>query len=782
MSLNPENDNQQQEKPPADQTQPESSNQQKETSPDNQMPSENEDQAQKVTPTEPPSPEPTPPTEKSEPSPENDQERVIPLSELSEESEYDPEETAFMEKLYSDTLREIKAGEIVTGKIVSISDRDVAIDIGFKSEGTVPIEEFEDPTSLNIGDTIEVFLESIEDQEGQLSLSKKKADFTRVWERITDLYQRGENVSGKCMRRIKGGIVVDVMGVEAFLPGSQIDVHPVRDFDAWINETCDFRIVKVNEMRKNIVLSRKVLIEEQLRDVRGKILGEIRIGQVMDGVVKNITDFGAFVDLGGVDGLLHITDLSWGRISHPSVVVSYDQKLKVYVLDFDPVRKRISIGLKQLQPHPWEGIEERYPVNSKVKGKVVSITKYGAFVELEQGIEGLIHISEMSWTQHIKHPSQILNVGQEVEIVVLSIDAENRKISLGLKQTEEDPWEKLEQKYTVESKHVGIVRDLVPFGAFVELEEGIEGLVHISDLSWTRKVRHPGEVVKKGDEIEVMVISFDRNERRIALGHKQTQENPWTRFETQYPAGAITEGTVVRTVDKGAIVELPLGVEGFLPISQFGKDPESGRGRQLKEGEQVELEVLEFDKESKKIILSAASVQKKKEEAEYQAYLDQQKVESEVATEAVAVEQPETAKPEEAEAAPAVAAETAPAVEEVSKPEKAKKKEAKKPRAVKKPAQKKTGAKAVKPAKKAEAKKPKEKKAEKSESKDIPEKTEAKTPKKSKTRKAVAKKITKTKSPTEKKSARSTAKKSQARKTAAKKVKTSAGEKGDKAS
>ncbi len=618
---------------------------------------ENPEQPQETTPINPDSSEPgsKPPEIKSVPAQE-EPERTVSLSELKDESEYEPEEAAFMAKLYEETMREIKSGEIVTGRIVSISDKDVAIDIGFKSEGTVPIDEFEDPSSLNIGDSIDVFLENIEDQEGELVLSKKRADFARVWERILDIYQRGENVKGKCLRRIKGGIVVDVMGVESFLPGSQIDVHPVRDFDAWIGESCDFRIVKVNEMRKNIVLSRKVLIEENLRDVREKILSEIQIGQVMEGIVKNITDFGAFVDLGGVDGLLHITDLSWGRINHPSEIVAYDQRLQVRVLDFDPVRKRISIGLKQLQPHPWEGIENRFPLNSRVKGKVVSITKYGAFVELEEGIEGLIHISEMSWTQHIKHPAQMLNIGQEVEVVVLAIDAENRKISLGLKQTEEDPWEKLEQKYALGSRHTGSVRDLVPFGAFVELEEGIEGLVHISDLSWTRKVKHPGEILKKGDQIDVVILSFDRNERRIALGHKQTLENPWEKFEAEHAIGSLVEGKILRTVDKGAIIELPMSLEGFLPVSQFGKDPKSGRGKALKEGDTLKLEILEFDKDNKKIILSAASIQKREEEAEYQAYLDQQKVEEPTAdaAEAPAVPEgaPSVAEPEAKEAKP----------------------------------------------------------------------------------------------------------------------------------
>jgi small subunit ribosomal protein S1 len=609
---------------------------------------------------EEPKPEPTPPSAPIS----SDEERVIPLSELKDENEYDAEEMAFMLQLYEETMQQIKSGEIIAGKIVSISDREVAIDIGFKSEGTVPIEEFEEPADLTIGDTIEVYLENIENQDGQLVLSKRKADFARVWNQIMETYERGETVKGRCTRRIKGGIVVDVTGIDAFLPGSQIDIHPVRDFDSWIGQICDFRIVKVNEARKNIVLSRKVLIEENLRDVREKILSEIQIGEEIDGIVKNITDFGAFVDLGGVDGLLHITDISWGRVNHPSEVVSYDENLKVRVLDFDPVRKRISVGLKQLFPHPWEGVEERYPVNSKVTGRVVSITKYGAFVELEEGIEGLIHISEMSWTQHIKHPSQILNIGQDVEVVVLSIDAENRKVSLGLKQTEEDPWEKLEQKYAVETKHKGAVRDLVPFGAFVELEEGVEGLVHISDLSWTRKVRHPGEVVKKGDEIEVTVLSFDRNERRIALGHKQTIENPWDLFETKYPVGTEIGGKVVRTVDKGAIVELEWSLESFLPVSHFGKDSETGRSKALKEGEELQIEVIDFDKDSKKIVVSALNIQKRTENAEYKEYLEEQKAEAEVEAPAEKVETGEKEPAAKGEAEAEKPAEEAKAVAE----------------------------------------------------------------------------------------------------------------------
>ncbi len=596
-----------------------------------------------------------------------EEEKVYLLSELSDATEYDEEETVFMSKLYEETMQQIKSGEIIAGRIVSISDREVAIDIGFKSEGTVPIEEFEERDKLAIGDEVEVYLENIENQDGQLVLSKRKADFARVWREIMEIYERGETIMGTCIRRIKGGIVVDVKGIDAFLPGSQIDIHPVRDFDAWITKSSDFRIVKINEARKNIVISRKVLIEEKLRDVREQILSEIEIGQEIEGIVKNITDFGAFVDLGGVDGLLHITDLSWGRINHPSDIVSYDETIKVRILDFDPVRKRISVGLKQLYPHPWEGVEDRFPINSKVIGKVVSITKYGAFVELEEGIEGLVHISEMSWTQHIKHPSQILNIGQEIEIVVLSIDAENRKVSLGLKQTEEDPWEALEQKYAVDSVHKGIVRDLVPFGAFVELEEGVEGLVHISDLSWTRKVRHPGEIVKKGDEIDVCILSFDRNERRIALGHKQTVDNPWDQFEKEFPVGSLLDGAIVRTVDKGAIVELQWGLESFLPVSHFGKDSESGQARTIKEGDQLQVEIIDFDKNSKKIVVSASKIQKRAEEAEYREYLEEQKTQSE--SEAPAEPEEKTPDAEEPKAETSEAEPVKEEAEEAPKPE-----------------------------------------------------------------------------------------------------------------
>jgi len=555
-------------------------------------------------------------------SPEGD--KLIDRADLPPDSEYDPEEYQKLSTLYEKTLTEIKEGEIVSGRIVAISDKDIAVDIGFKSEGTVPIEEFSDPAELKIGHEIEVYLDRVENQEGQLILSKKKAEFMKVWARIKAVYENNETIEGKIIRRIKGGMVVDLMGVDSFLPGSQVDVHPVRDFDALVGKMMDFRIVKINDIRKNVVLSHKILVEESLAEIRQKILGEMKVGNVLDGVVKNITDFGVFVDLGGVDGLLHITDLSWGRVTHPSEIVNLDQKIRVKVLDYDQERQRISLGLKQLTPHPWEGVEERYPVGSRIMGKVVSIARYGAFVELEKGVEGLVHISEMSWTQNIKHPSMMVSVGNEVEVVVLGVDVENRKISLGMKQIEPDPWENLEAKYRAGTIHKGIVRDLVPFGAFVELEEGIEGLVHISDLSWTRKVRHPGEIVKKGEEIDVQVLGFDRNERRISLGYKQTQENPWDRLETELTIRTPVKAKVVRILEKGVVVMLPQDVEGFVPNSHLRRYEKGAEKRTINVNDELDLVVIEFDKEAKKIILSAYEAEKTVEDQEYQEYLKQQ--------------------------------------------------------------------------------------------------------------------------------------------------------------
>ncbi|MFZ1976347.1 MAG: 30S ribosomal protein S1 [Bacteroidota bacterium] len=526
-------------------------------------------------------------------------------TEQFEDRGYSEAEYKELEQMYARTLGSINAGEIVKGKIVHIGDNEVAVDIGFKSEGTVPVSEFTNIKDLKIGDEVEVFLESMEDKDGQMVLSRKRADFMRIWERVVKSFETGEILKGKCVRRTKGGIVVDLMGLDAFLPGSQIDVRPVRDFDAFIGREMDFRVVKVNHPSENVVVSHKVLVEEELASQRKTILESLEKGQILEGHAKAITDFGVFVDLGGVDGLVHITDLSWGRVNHPSEIVKLDQTVNVVVLDFDMEKKRISLGMKQLQPHPWENIEQRYPVNTKITGKVVSLTDYGAFVEIEKGIEGLIHISEMSWTQHIKHPSQVVSMGQMVDAVILSLDKEGKKISLGMKQLEPDPWTSLMKKYPIGSRHAGVVRNLTNFGVFVELEEGVDGLVHISDLSWTKKIRHPGEVVKKGDKLDVIVLSVDIDQRRISLGHKQVQENPWDVFEGQYRAGTDVEGKIVRLIEKGVIVELPMGVDGFIPLSQLSQTPVRNVAESFKVGDTLPLRVIEFEKESKKIVLSA---------------------------------------------------------------------------------------------------------------------------------------------------------------------------------
>jgi small subunit ribosomal protein S1 len=542
-------------------------------------------------------------------------EKFVKLEDLEAAEKEVLGDLADLEELYDKSLVDIKEQQIVGGRIIAISEKEVAVDIGFKSEGVVSIDEFDDPANLKVGDEIEVYLDSVEDNEGQLSLSKRKADFMRVWERVKGVYAADGIIRGRCTRRIKGGMVVDLGGVDAFLPGSQIDVRPVRDFDAIIGTEMEFKILKINDLRKNIVVSHKVLKEESLREVREKLLENLEVGQMLEGTVKNITDFGVFVDLGGVDGLLHITDLSWGRVGHPSEVVALDQKIKVMVLNYDPDRRRISLGLKQLYAHLWEEIDLKYRVGQKVQGRVVSLAKYGAFVEVEPGIEGLVHISEMSWTQHIKHPNQVVREGEYVQVVILNIDKDNKKISLGLKQVEEDPWEAFEAKYREGTKHRGVVRDLVPFGAFVELEDGIDGLVHISDLSWTRKVRHPGEILKKGEDIEVVVLSFDRDERRIALGHKQVQENPWDAFARDYPVNTKATGTVVRLIDKGLIIEMPTKIEGFMPNSQISRKYFDGKKRNVQVGDMLNLMITEFDKEERKVILSNAAVEKEQPKA-----------------------------------------------------------------------------------------------------------------------------------------------------------------------
>ncbi len=536
------------------------------------------------------------------------------------DTEYTQEEFEELEKMYEGTLNKISEGEIIKGKVIQIRDDSIAVDIGFKSEGLIPKTEFTNPEEISVGDEIEVVLETVEDPDGQLVLSRKRADYIRAWERVLEAYDKGEVLQGKCVRRIKGGIVVDLYGIDAFLPGSQIDIRPVRDFDQYIGQTMDFKLVKVNHPFENVVVSHKVLIEEEISGQRKAILEGLEKGQILEGHVKAITDFGVFVDLGGVDGLIHITDLSWGRINHPSEIVKLDQTINVVVLDFDDEKKRISLGYKQLQPHPWENIDERYPVGTKVTGKVVSLTDYGAFIEIEKGIEGLIHISEMSWTQHIKHPSQVVSMGQMIEAVILNLDVQEKKISLGIKQLEPDPWQDLLQKYPVGSKHTGTVRNLTNFGIFVELEEGVDGLIHISDLSWTKKIRHPGEVVKKGDQIEVVILNIDVEQRRISLGHKQVDENPWDRFEEEYKVGTETEGVVTRIIDKGLIVELPLGVDAFVPASQLSQEPIKNLQEAFEPGKKLPLKVVEFDKESKKIVLSLIEYLKDKEKEEVDKY------------------------------------------------------------------------------------------------------------------------------------------------------------------
>jgi small subunit ribosomal protein S1 len=536
------------------------------------------------------------------------------------DAEYTPDEFKELEKMYEGTLSKISEGEIIRGKIVTIREDSIAIDIGFKSEGIIPITEFSNLDELNIGDEVEVVLENVEDPDGQLVLSRKRADYIRAWERVLQAYDKGEVLQGRCIRRIKGGIVVDLMGIDAFLPGSQIDVRPVRDFDQYIGKVMDFKLVKVNHPFENVVVSHKVLIEEEIADQRKAILEGLEKGQILEGHVKAITDFGVFVDLGGVDGLIHITDLSWGRINHPSEIVKLDQTINIVVLDFDEEKKRISLGYKQLQPHPWEKIDERYPVGTKVNGKVVSLTDYGAFIEIEKGIEGLIHISEMSWTQHIKHPSQVVSMGQVIEAVILNLDVQDKKISLGIKQLEPDPWQGLLHKYPVGSRHNGTVRNLTNFGVFVELEEGVDGLIHISDLSWTKKIRHPGEVVKKGDQIEVVILNIDVEQRRISLGHKQIEENPWEKFAENYKVGIETQGTVSRIIEKGLIVELPLGVDAFVPSSQLSGDQIKNLAQAFEIGKEIPLKVIEFDKESKKIVLSLVEYLRGKEETEVEKY------------------------------------------------------------------------------------------------------------------------------------------------------------------
>ncbi|WP_420616791.1 30S ribosomal protein S1 [Candidatus Palauibacter sp.] len=539
-----------------------------------------------------------------------------------DDSQHDQAEYAELYALYEDTLSRITEGEIVSAQVIGKTETDIILDVGFKSEGAVPLEEFADPDEVEMGDSVDVLLESLEDEEGVVVLSKKKADFLRVWEKIKDAFDNNRPVQGRIKRKIKGGVTVDLMGVDAFLPGSQIALRRVPNVDDLLGDEYDFKILKLNKRRRNIVVSRRVLLEEERAGKREELKKELSVGDVRPGIVKNITDFGAFIDLGGMDGLLHITDMSWGRIGHPSEVCEIGQSLEIKILDIDWDRERISLGLKQLQEYPWKNVAEKYPVGTRVLGRVVSITNYGAFVELERGIEGLVHISEMSWTRNVRHPSQLVGINDKVECVVLRVDEEAQKISLGMKQVEEDPWLALPAQYPPGTKIRGLVRNLTSFGAFVEVEAGIDGLVHISDMSWTRRVQHPAEVLRKGEEVDVVVLSIDPDQKRISLGLKQVQEDPWYQLAQAYQPGREVAGSITRLLEKGVVVDLGSDLEGFVPISQLGVEaPVAEPADHFDEGHRLELRVLETDPINRRIVLAvvdAPDVPYAAEEVEYE--------------------------------------------------------------------------------------------------------------------------------------------------------------------
>ncbi|MEX2583032.1 MAG: 30S ribosomal protein S1 [Gemmatimonadota bacterium] len=556
-------------------------------------------------------------------------------ADLFDEDEYDLEEYEAMLEMYEDTLTNIEEGEIVTARVLRVTDKVVILDVGFKSEGSVALDEFKDPESLGEGDEVEVYLENLEDEDGIVVLSKKKADFLRVWEKIREAYENETPVPGVLTRKIKGGVTVDLMGVDAFLPGSQIALRRVPNIEDLIGETYDFKIIKLNKRRRNIVVSRRVLLEAEREVKRETLKKELEVGQVRRGVVKNITDFGAFIDLGGMDGLLHITDMSWGRVGHPSEVVAIGAELDVKVLDIDWDRERLSLGLKQLQPYPWTDVDKKYPVGSRVRGRVVSITNYGAFIELEKGVEGLVHISEMSWTRNVRHPSKIVSLGDEVEAVVLKVDPNEEKISLGMKQIEEDPWHALPEKYPIGTRMVGKVRNLTSFGAFVEIEPGIDGLVHISDMSWTKRIQHPSEVVRKGDDAEVVILGVDAENKRISLGLKQTQDDPWSEIAQNFTVGRQINGTISRLQDKGVAVDLGDDIEGFVPLSQLGVAGLQNPADLFAEGDDLEMEVTEVDPENRRIVLNTTRVPKLEEGAVIQPRAGAAEQESESESETV---------------------------------------------------------------------------------------------------------------------------------------------------
>lgn len=525
-------------------------------------------------------------------------------------SEKDSQELA---SLYDGALNEVAEREVIKATVVGISNKDVILNIGFKSDGMVPLSEFRDVEGLKIGDEVEVYVEDQEDASGQLILSRRKAKIVKAWENIQNALDDDIIIEGFVKRRTKGGLIVDVYGVEAFLPGSQIDVKPIRDFDIFVGKKMEVKVVKINYTNDNVVVSHKVLIEKDIEKQKAEILNNLEKGQVLEGVIKNMTNFGVFIDLGGVDGLLHITDISWGRINHPEDVLKLDDKVNVVVLDFDDDKKRISLGMKQLTPHPWDQLDATVDVGSKVKGKIVNVADYGSFLELSPGVEGLIHVSEMSWSQHLRNPQDFMNVGDEMEAVVLTIDRDEKKMSLGIKQLTEDPWTKNDmlQKYDIGTKHKGVVRNLTNFGLFLELEEGIDGLLHVSDLSWTKKVKHPSEFVSVGDELEVVVLELDVDNRKLALGHKQLEENPWDTFEQVFAEGSTQNATIISKNDKGAVVELQYGIEGFVPGRQLKKED----GSTAEVGETLDFVVIEFTKADKRIVLSHVGTYEELEEA-----------------------------------------------------------------------------------------------------------------------------------------------------------------------
>ena len=509
-----------------------------------------------------------------------------------------------LEKAYDNTLNKVNDREVVDGTVIAMNKREVVVNIGYKSDGIIPMSEFRYNPELKVGDTVEVYIENQEDKKGQLVLSHRKARATRSWDRVNAALENEEIIKGYIKCRTKGGMIVDVFGIEAFLPGSQIDVKPIRNYDVFVGKTMEFKVVKINQEFKNVVVSHKALIEAELEQQKKEIIGKLEKGQVLEGTVKNITSYGVFIDLGGVDGLIHITDLSWGRVSDPKEVVELDQKLNVVILDFDDEKKRIALGLKQLTPHPWDALDANLKVGDHVKGKVVVMADYGAFIEIAPGVEGLIHVSEMSWSQHLRSAQDFMKVGDEVEAVVLTLDREERKMSLGIKQLKSDPWETIEEKYPIGSKHTAKVRNFTNFGVFVEIEEGVDGLIHISDLSWTKKVKHPSEFTQIGADIDVVVLEIDKENRRLSLGHKQLEENPWDVFETVFTVGSVHEGTIIEMLDKGAVVALPYGVEGFATPKHLVKED----GSQAQLDEKLEFKVIEFNKDAKRIILSHSRI------------------------------------------------------------------------------------------------------------------------------------------------------------------------------